>query len=342
MASSGGGKGIVCENSEGTIGSVELLDLWESQVLYGKNPILRPNVSTKIQVENLSRAFLRGIFRPHGFFCADGPDGNPICETSKEGHFKNLMQNANLFLEGTPSNEFLKIKRLRNIELQPTNDSFEDIQPGRGCKVKQIVRYKDRPYGAEVLINQDYYEQMHPTHQAALIVHEIFYASLRKPFTRNRRLGELSSIRIRKALAHIASGGELYFWEERLPEEFFHCQSNSSDLLLIKDEKTQLYFSILVNINERYNFIDPNAAFPISYPLAAWKSIDAFVESRSDQLFPLSYSLNNDYTYVLIKADDDLVYIDSFSGPDIPFSMGPISLRCGYTKKHEFFYQKSR
>ena len=33
--SSGGGKGVVCYNSDNSVSSVELLELWEARVLYG-------------------------------------------------------------------------------------------------------------------------------------------------------------------------------------------------------------------------------------------------------------------------------------------------------------------
>jgi hypothetical protein len=78
------------------------------------------------------------------------------------------------------------------------------------CGIEQIVNYQ--PVGAPILLNQDLFEKMDLTNQAALIAHEAYYELLR------RFAGETTSIRVRRAIGYVFSGHAFEYVPSKLPQ----------------------------------------------------------------------------------------------------------------------------
>ena len=186
--SGGGGKGVVCRDDLGSIQSVELLDLWEARTLFGQ--VLVP--STGSLQGDVDRA-VAGLkfsyyFNGSGGFDEHGPfQGQEYVEAY-------LRLEASHFLQ-----PYADLLRLRGIILTLTDDSYELAKPAN-CAIEQLVNYL--PTG-RILLNQDLFDKMDMTSQAALITHEAYYAFLRE------MAGESTSIRARRAVGYVF-GGEIF------------------------------------------------------------------------------------------------------------------------------------
>jgi len=181
VVNGGGGKGVVCRNAQQEVVSVEVLDLWEGRTLRGQTPIAATDLPAAVDaaLQNLSKSVNMLIF---------GKD----CK-HEECLLRDMRESASTFLSGGEG-----IVRLRGVKLEATGDSFELVSP-QHCQVEQIVNYQ--PGDAPALINQDLFEKMDATNQAALVAHEAYYQLLRK------YSGEATSIRTRRAVSFVFSGG---------------------------------------------------------------------------------------------------------------------------------------
>jgi hypothetical protein len=194
----GGGKGVVCRNSAGKIQSVELLDFWEAKALFSRKiQYSKTRVATQVDVA-LNRA-------------------GEIALTVKPAEMEYIREVSRLFLnEG--QNPAVKFTRLRGASLNETDDSYELARPD-ACGVEQIVIYRQWSTGEEILINQDLYDKLDLTNQAALIVHESLYAALR------RFEMESNSIRVRRAVGYLFAGGTFPKLDSLLPNRYIECES---------------------------------------------------------------------------------------------------------------------
>lgn len=203
---SGGGMGVVCKNVDGSIKSVELLDLWEARVIYGRSiqvssDPLEQQLETHLQ--NFKNSYFAGgsCIQTSGWSCdVFGPAA--VYEFLR-WETEKLQSNSGL------------VHRLRGATLQRTNDSFEVVTPST-CTIEQLVRYTDNPHGGEVLINQDLLDHMNTTNVAALYLHEALYKQL-------RQTGERSSLRVRRAVGLGFSGHKFRSLESLLPAQFYDC-----------------------------------------------------------------------------------------------------------------------
>ncbi len=187
--SGGGGVGVVCRDSSNKVNSVELLDLWEARVIYGRN-LLTTEVPFATQLDDAIEKAKKTFYFPidvdsygqnlHGY------------ELTKAA----IHYDSESFLQ--PSGE---AKWLTGVRLTRTEDSFELAVP-QGCEIEQVVNYIDS-FPAQILINKDLFDKMNETNKAALILHESLYRVLR------RYSHENNSIRTRRIVGMVMSGNPL-------------------------------------------------------------------------------------------------------------------------------------
>jgi hypothetical protein len=200
VANGGGGKGVVCRNPDQSIRSVELLDLWEGQELRNQVPVVpTQDLATTVDAAllNLSNAL---HLRSTGDNCM-----GPTC------FVREMRETAAKFVTNSNSLQFL-----RGVRLEDTGDAMEVVRP-ENCAVEQIVNYQRA--GAPILVNQDLYEKLDLTNQAALIAHESFYALLRT------HVGEATSIRTRRAVSYVFSGHGFVFPDPLNIKTYYDCQA---------------------------------------------------------------------------------------------------------------------
>lgn len=187
--SGGGGKSVVCRNSDGTIRSAELLDLYEGRVVYQLSYQESP-VDWKIQ----SATFLEnsGVIPKDScipWIPYTGSTGSS-CTThtgepnSIEDYYVNTVNHLTFLPEGTT--------------LKPIDDSYEVIAP-KNCNIEQTVNYQNDNL---ILVDSEIWKALSETQKSALIVHESVYRYLRD-------YGEKDSRRARHFNAYIFSGGHV-------------------------------------------------------------------------------------------------------------------------------------
>ena len=187
----GGGKGVVCRTPTGKVQSVELLDLWEFQEVYGQ-PVKRSTSPLRAQIikaiESLKYSTQSEIY-----------DQTP-------GFLENFLQKtADKFLNNSKD-----VYRRHNITLVSTDDSLEVAIPNGNCKIEQIVNYIDSSAAPKILINQDLVEKMSSTDQAALYLHEALYLFLRgkSDLSEFDNYVEPNSVRVRRAIGYVMAGNQ--------------------------------------------------------------------------------------------------------------------------------------
>lgn len=218
--STGGGMGVVCKNADGSIKSVELLDLWEARVIYNR-PAIISSASVADQMEEQLQNFKNSVYAAemcagHGVCDMQGPEAFYLMLKSQTDDFLNL--------------DLARIHRVRGATLKKTDDAYEVVTPSN-CEIAQLIRFKDTPYGGDVLINQDLVDHMDNTNEAALYLHEALYVYLRG--------GDKSSLRVRRAIGLSFSGHEFKTLESFLPKEVYDCHdfSNSNRVFVYVPEK---------------------------------------------------------------------------------------------------------
>ena len=211
---SGGGKGVVCRDGARNLLSVETLDLWEAREIYGLRPELNAGTlrDTVLKAsENLSRSFRADQI------VATWPDGRK--ESGAAVIFGDLQNHAYPFFKKSDDPSNVQIRWLRNVNLTPTNDAYESATPAN-CAIEQIVAFGDTgSTTGTMLINEDLWDRMDQTNQAALIVHEAYYKVLRYYSS------ELSSLRTRRAVGLAFSGHKFETLSDKeLPKEYYICE----------------------------------------------------------------------------------------------------------------------
>lgn len=213
---SGGGMGVVCKNSDGSIKSVELLDLWEARTIYSRNT-LSSSASVEEQVEHHLQNLKNSIYADS--YCV-GTNPGVNCQNGVKGPealYYMLKFKIGLFLHPN----LPQVHRLRGAKLQNTNDSFEVVTPSGNCEIDQLVIFKDTPSGGDVLINQDLVDHMDKTNEAALYIHEAYYY-----FLRGRPVG--SSLRVRRAVGLSFSGHKFRTLESYLSQQYYECRTQGN------------------------------------------------------------------------------------------------------------------
>lgn len=197
--SGGGGKVVVCRDSNKQILSEEILDIWEARVLYKREPSPTLNNMTVGGIVN------DGIQRLK-YAIQHATSG--AAESDKLAW--DMQRTAFMFLDPSSQN----VKRLSGVTLELTDDSFESAHPSN-CGVEQLIRYEDLPQSPEILINQDLWGHLDNISQAAAILHEAFYSVMRGEDA------ESNSIRVRRTVGLVLSG--YTFAPLQLPSQFVLC-----------------------------------------------------------------------------------------------------------------------
>ena len=205
----GGGKGVVCRNPDGSIKSVELLDLWEAREIYQRTiPISGRPIAE--QVANAIQALKYSIYYPGTVADSSGaifPTSNFFAQS--------LQKVADQFLNNAPF-----VIRKHRTTLTDVPDSFESARPS-DCKVEQLVNFMDTPTDPIILVNQDLVDQMDFINQAALLVHEALYTHLRANYR------EVNSIRVRRAVGFVFAGNAFTSLETVVGTSYLECNSQN-------------------------------------------------------------------------------------------------------------------
>lgn len=210
--SSGGGKSVVCYRSDGTVDSVELLDIWEAKTLHGLN-IRDSNRGVKEVIDDGLNNLMHSIYyKSHG--------GPKIL-------YNDLREVVDLFLFSGNQNS---VRRLRNVQLTLTDDSYEAITP-TDCEIEQVVRYGNP---GDILVNQDLVDKMDSVNVAYLYLHEAFYKILRGELLRNH-YSEKSSVRVRRTIGLVASGHQFTHWASFVPKQYYRCWNHKNDVYVFLD-----------------------------------------------------------------------------------------------------------
>jgi len=210
----GGGKGVVCRDAAQNVLSVELLDLWEARTLRNRTVQL-----SDAPVEEQVRA---AIQRFAGAVSA-GFDNEELAKLLRESTPQIYNRGADIFFgKGSAS----MLKRLRDVAFAPTDDAMEEAWPSK-CALEQVAAYSN---GA-ILLNQDLFEKMNPTNQAALIVHEAVYS-----LHLLEHMHAPNSVRARRAVGYVFSGGNF----DAVPDSTV-AHYNCTDL---EDKAPSNYFTV--------------------------------------------------------------------------------------------------
>lgn len=210
---SGGGKGVVCRDGSRNVLSVETLDLWEAREIYG----LRPDMNAGSLRKTVLKAFenLSASFRADEIVVT-WPDGRRV--KGAPVLYQDLQNHAYPFFKKSGDSSNVNIRWLRNVNLTPTNDAYDSATPAN-CAIEQIVAFGDTgAMTGTMLINQDLWDRLDQTNQAALIVHESYYKMLRY------YNAELSSLRTRRAVGLAFSGHKFRTLSDaELPKQHYIC-----------------------------------------------------------------------------------------------------------------------
>lgn len=327
----GGGMGVVCKDKQGTITSVELLDLWEARVIFGRR-IVSSNDTPEIQIDRALDQLQYAVYKSEVLF--DPFSSEQV--TGAAGIRKILKGNVDRFL----SPNSLQIRRLHGARLNKTNDSYEIVRP-KECKIEQLVRYIDTNRGGFVMIDQDLVDKMDSTNIAALYLHEVFYAHLR-PY-------EGSSIRARRTIGYIFAGNQFLDFDKLLPTDYISCVDDPSFadyslnkvlIFLTSDPKhgtvanlQLLRLNGLETIGYENNWVHWDAQ-SLSKVLYEDKSvISASGTMGTETGFDYIYT----YTILFSSVDGKIeVYLQLSQAPDQSQSQKLINLKCDIVKKRSY------
>jgi hypothetical protein len=183
----GGGKGVVCRDSQNQIKSVELLDLWEARTLFGEQPM---QVGNDIETEVKSALERLKYGYPEFSYHQDEEAPGGFCHR-EECNLLEMLRELPIFFRNDPN-----VVRLHGVTLELTDDSYELARPV-DCQIEQIVNYQN---SGKIYINQDLWDRLDNLNKVSLITHEIFYSLLRS------YAQEKNSVRTRRAIGYVMSG----------------------------------------------------------------------------------------------------------------------------------------
>ena len=165
--SAGGGKGVLCRNPDKTIKYVKALDLFEGEALYG------------LQIRQSSKGVDSQV-----------QDALAVIPASSRGLISTYLGIVQTGL-----------KKQKGITLQPIDDAVIAVLP-TNCEPVQLANYFNDHL---ILVDEDLWDQMDATNQAALLLHEAVYAA-------ERMWGATNSQRSRHIVAGLFAVGTK--WED--------------------------------------------------------------------------------------------------------------------------------
>lgn len=272
----GGGMGVVCHDPSGAIESVELLDLWEARVVYGRNLVVSDDsVEQQLNaaIEQLKDSIYSGEFSVR--------DAENLDLRGPEALKWMLKWDTDRFL--IPGHK--QVRRVRGARLKKTEDSFEVVTP-KDCEIAQLVRYADTHHGGFILIDQDLVDKMDATNEAALYIHEAMYALLRP--------SEKSSLRVRRAIGLTFSGYTFTQPSSFLPDEYYSCQDGKNRVFAYMDKSPTNGEPVAAFLVER---IEGLKVIDFQGPTSWWR--DTSIEEIFDGAHPFSslMSLSEETAY---------------------------------------------
>ena len=196
----GGGKAVVCRDSQGQILSAQSFDLYEGSVMFGLLP--------KFFEEGLEVAVSlspKAAIDPWEKRAASALANIPSSKLQQMiSHRMSLVQKS---MRLVPANS----------QLLPVDDSFEVIAP-KNCFIEQAANYfNDRL----ILVSEEIWNAFDETSKAALMVHEAIYAL-------NRMQGAKDSRISRKMVATLFDGQtQLEDFEDGLPADKLQCAASN-------------------------------------------------------------------------------------------------------------------
>lgn len=281
----GGGKGVVCRDSQNGVLSVELLDLWEAKNLRGKKIILSSgNMNTDMDLA-LNRT--KYIFS----------ENDPRVYDSLKFTSVNIM---NCTDKNKPCT-FQNAVRVTGIDLPISNDSFEgNLSLPAGCKVEQIIAF-EHSYSPVWTLNMDLVEKMDSVNLVSLSLHEGVYGLL------DTYENEQNSERVRRVVGHIMSGGSFSLLADQLKKPYIQCknselgpsgvgglyflQDSNASSLKITAYSDSLRLSRLIGFNHTIvtsNDIDINTSVDEFYKNLTSRNIKIKIQGGSDSFEYLS------------------------------------------------------
>ncbi len=152
--SSGGGKSVVCRDSNAHLISVELLDLYEAKAMFGLSPVSMGSSLDEVLDQAKSKLM----------HTIELPDPNIFQVMGR------VKKNLRVMPAGT--------------KLEPVDDASPVVLP-QGCALEQTAVYVDEGL---VVVDREHWEAMDARNKGALIVHEaIYYRSRGEGETNSRR-----------------------------------------------------------------------------------------------------------------------------------------------------------
>lgn len=188
--SSGGGVAVVCKNSDDSIKSVEMLDLYEGRIVYSLN-IQQQGTDYQGNVAAVSEK-LKVIFKD----------------------LKLKKDPASLILKAQKDMKLIQ----GEVSIAPVNDANFIIIPN-DCDLTQIAYYKNNSI---LLVNANLWDKMDDLNKAALIVHEAVYLH-------ERELGDRKSRYSRKVVAHLFSDYSFESLSVDIPQSANECFAHHKD-----------------------------------------------------------------------------------------------------------------
>ncbi len=319
----GGGKGVICRDSQSKVTSVELLDLWEARVIYGKIP-KQPGLSvqdqTKRLIANLKNSIYSVGFSYSSSYANNHGGNNSVSLNGAEAVEAALTDGISIFL--SPNNP--KVHWLIGANIKLTDDSYEVVTPS-DCSIEQVAKYIDTNNGGMVLVNKDLADKMDNVNKAALYVHEAYYAFIRKFGT------EYSSIRVRRAIGFAMSDYQFINPETYLTEKgsFVYCQSPlaeaaHSEFIIYQTSDKSGYSIFPLAVIGRYNIGYRSSKI---YKL---NSIYELFQNKSDlsTLGDVGFDYNYFARFYRNEAGEFAIELKFTSSPDDENGQVPVYLKC--------------
>ena len=202
----GGGKGVVCRDSQNNVLTAELLDLWEAQNLRGKKIISSSgNMNTDMELA-LNRA--KYIF---------SEEDQRVYDSLKFASV-NIM---NCTDKNKPCT-FKNVVRVTGVDLPISNDSLEgNLSLPLGCKVEQVIGF-EHSYSPIWTLNMDLVEKMDTINLVSLSLHEGVYGLL------DTYGNEQNSERVRRVIGHVMSGGSFLRLADQIKKPYIQCKNSEA------------------------------------------------------------------------------------------------------------------
>lgn len=182
----GGGRAVVCRNTDGSIRSARMLDLYEAELIFGLQLLSDQGTFEEQSLGALIR------LQKHVQYGVEGIDTEARWYdwvSWKQPQWESRLRDF------THAIRFVE----NDTVLTPTPDSFEAAVP-RGCAIEQVANFYDNKV---LLVSREIWDKFPARDRAALLSHEVYYLFLRQSY------GEENSIRARQIVGRLFSTDQL-------------------------------------------------------------------------------------------------------------------------------------